>query len=235
MPCSTIPPVQIKASSPWFWAFTLLAVAIISGCDYPQAGYYALVGLNHTGEQATFHPFLVEEITDDSDMTTGFVLFLPKDQTLVEVPIINDQDTSKRSWNFGIATVDTQAGSLDFSFAHFNSKLHFLGEYQALTTLEPWPVSGIVNSDKRSSWLEFSGGLPYLHESLADVFSLELVQISQNEFETALGCPAGDAMRAAQAPVSLEVVEPAPIAKPKQPKKPTHPPKPPARGSGGRR
>lgn len=221
--------MHFKHARLWQGVCALVAAFILPGCDYPDKGYYALIGLNHTGEQVVSFPFMVEEITDDSTMTTGFMLLLPKNGVLIEVPIHNSEDTSRRSWDFAVATEDSQAGSLEVSFSHYNGLLRFSGQYQATPFARPWPIGGKVSFDPRSAWLEFNGGLPYLHQSLNSVFSFELVHTSPVEFEITLGCPVNEAVRVNQLPVFLIIAEGSPAAEPKEPRKPRKPPRPPSR------
>ena len=194
---------------------SLALVLLLCGCEYPQAGYYALVGVNHTGERVASWPFMIEELTDDSTMTTGFMLLLPRAGALIEVPISNNQDTSQRSWNFEIDTEDSTAGSLEISFSHYHGVLQFAGRYQATPFLEPWPIAGKIATDPRSAWLDFNGGLPYLAGALSAVYSFELEPISQASFEETLGCKVVDALRREPTAVLLEP-RPDPGASPEQ-------------------
>ena len=48
-----------------------LACALLGGCDYPEAGFYEITAVDK-GKPIGSFPFLIEELTDDTDLTIGF-------------------------------------------------------------------------------------------------------------------------------------------------------------------
>ncbi|MDQ3023150.1 MAG: hypothetical protein M3R04_02000, partial [bacterium] len=105
----------------------LLALSILAGCDYPEAGFYEIT-VADKGKQIAGFPFMIEELTDDTDLTIGFNLLLPRGGELVLVPLKNSMDLSRRGWDIRIGSGDSGGyGDLQLALMHSNDQLSFSG------------------------------------------------------------------------------------------------------------
>src|SRR5687768_544814 len=100
-------------------AATLLA---LTGCDYPEAGFYEIAVGDGRKELATF-PFMIEELTDDTDLTIGFNIVLPRSGELVLVNMKNSEDLSRRGWEVRIGQGDSGYGDLQLGLVHANDQM----------------------------------------------------------------------------------------------------------------
>ncbi len=178
---------------PLLLAVLALAPALLAGCDYPQAGFYSLVGRDAAGKAVLRLPFAVEELVDDTEMTTGFMLLLPAPPSgdvsqVVEVPVQNGTDFTARSWQCVLADADTNAGDVHVVLTHAAERLSFDGAYR---TDAFSPISRLtavlLPADKNLvSKLDFQTGLPHVPTADA-VVSWELAAIEKKAFEQAIG------------------------------------------------
>src|SRR5438105_4453710 len=54
-------------------AFVLALVGVLAAsCDYPEQGFFLLTALDANGQPVSKHLFEIHELTDDTDLTTGF-------------------------------------------------------------------------------------------------------------------------------------------------------------------
>ena len=180
------------------------ALALAAGCDYPEQGCYSLIAFDGYGMPVTSRPFLVDELVDDTGMTYAFTLAWPVDGELAVIDLADASDETRRAWLATLTGEVTAAGELDLLLSHSAELLSFGGAYQPVAGEEApvYPLAGFVRSDDtgRSGRVHFNGGLPPLPLELAECRSFELRRISEEEFEEALGCAIGDAVRREAAP-----------------------------------
>lgn len=183
-----------------------LAAALLwlaPGCDYPEQGYYQLTGLDARLNIAWRMPFMVEELVDDTHMTYGFNVLLPADGALVEVPLENGEELTRRYWLLALADADTLAGDLQLELAHSAERLSFTGGYRAVGTGPADALAGFAAPEEVAGRTRLipNGEWPPLHETLAQVAYLELRTITRTEFINAAG----------GTPEELERIAPAPL------------------------
>jgi len=186
----------------------LAACCLLAACDYPELGYYELAGISADGATVAAFPFEVEEITDDSGITIGFKVLLPKDGTLVELPLVDSTDKTQRSWAFTLAGADSAAGDLDLTLSHADEQLSFAGAYldPRVATLLAAPFGGYVlgGDGPELSHLVFNGQLPVVPVAQASsgaqastpaVVEWQVRRIEEKAFVKALGVPLAKAKR----------------------------------------
>lgn len=227
-------------------ALLLLLAPGLSGCGYPEAGFYELLLYAPEGQDTSSSadesagpaleariPFMVEELTDDTDLTIGFVLLLPREGELVRVPVQNSADTSRRGWQLAVASADSGAGDLELAFDHYGEKLNISGRYRPLQEAAVQGFSGSMPDE----------GLMLLAAPIAAQISgrlrlcamAEVQRSTQREFEAVLGGKLGSAARrdaAALAPLPEAPAQAA--ATTEQEKKPKRQRPLGGRGGGGR-
>jgi hypothetical protein len=183
----------------------LLGLLLLAGsCAYPEAGCYELVALDAYGLSLVSRPFMVEELTDDSQMTVGFVLLLPDPErgVLVEAPLSNSADLTRRAWSLALAEADTGAGELCLELMHAADRLTYSGAYRSAAEAVAYPVAGFT-AEGGTGALIFNGVLPPLPAEFDGAASFALRPVSQEELEEYLGKPVGDSLR-----VNAESLEP---------------------------
>jgi hypothetical protein len=170
----------------------ILTAALCSACDYPEAGYYALAGLDASGAELVRAPFAVEELVDDTEMTTGFQVLLPrpkgaKGPELVVVPLANGTDFSRRSWDLGLRAEDSGGCDLLLELMHKSDALSFSGACRLAEEGGIALLAGQIVKDEAgaASQLEFSTGVPALPGK--EIARWELRAITLKDFERALG------------------------------------------------
>jgi hypothetical protein len=206
-----------------------LAALILGSCDYPEQGFYALVGMDGEGERVAYLPFMVDELTDDSHMTIGFTVYLPRFGELVEIPLQNGADLSRRYWQFAIADDDSQAGNLDLELEHSEERLNLSGLYQAAPRAAVQQLAGfMLPIAGGNSQLVFTSEKPEVPQALADVLYFEIHPVERGEFEEFLGTTVEKARRVAAAELPDLAKAPHAAAQPEEEEQPA-PPKPPRR------
>ena len=213
----------------------------LTACDYPEQGFFALVGVDGEGERAAYLPFMVDELTDDSHMTIGFTVYLPKYGELVELPLQNGEDLSRRYWLLEIADADSGAGNVSIELEHSEERLMLSGLYQSAAGEPVQRIAGfMVPVVGDVSQLVFSSEKPDVPRALSDVLFFEIHPVERGEFEEFLGTTVEKARRVAaselpdlsQAPQAPTADEQAPEEQ-KPPRKQDDKPKSPP--LGGRR
>lgn len=171
---------------------TAVLLAFAAGCDYPQAGAYALIGKDADGQAVARLPFYVEELVDDTEMTTGYVVLLPAPLNdgvpqVVAVPVQNGTDFTRRSWLCAMAMADTRAGDLHVELIHADEQLRFSGAYR-MADFSPVSriAAALVPGAAGSNRIEFTTSLPQL-TGKDEIVSWELVPLEQSSFEQAIG------------------------------------------------
>lgn len=212
-----------------------LVVLGVSSCVYPEQGFYALVGVNGVGERVAYLPFMVDELTDDTHMTIGFTVLLPHYGQLVEIPLQNGEDLSRRYWLLNIANADCNAGNLQLELDHADERLSLDGLYQATAGGDVQHVSGyMVPLTGGVSQLVYTTEKPQLPELIKDVLYFEVKPIERADFEDFLGSTVDKTKRvpASTVPDLAQIAkdaaanadkeqeqEPEPKPEPKKPKK----------------
>ena len=193
-------------------------MALLAGsCDYPEQGFYELSAVDGYGLPIASWPLMVEELTDDTHMTYGFNLLLPVEGELLELPLTNSADMTRRSWTLSLSHADLGAGDLDLELVHAAERLSFTGAYRvpppvelperpAMATVDPpetvldtrpgYAFGGYLPAvESGSNEIIINGDLPPLPEDLAGAVGFELRSITQEQFEQALGVGVDDALR----------------------------------------
>jgi hypothetical protein len=213
-----------RAARPASAAFGLPALAccllasafMLSSCDYFEQGYYELAGSSADGATVQSFPFAVEEITDDSGITVGFRVLLPTGGKLVELPLVDGTDMTRRAWQIMLVDSDSAAGDLDLTLSHADERLSFDGAYldPRVATGLALPFGGYVLSGDgpELSRLTFNGRMPVVAEAQAStpasnsaaapapaVVEWQVRRIQEAAFVKALGVPLAKAKRVAAA------------------------------------
>jgi len=210
-----------------------LVVLSATACVYPEQGFYALIGVNGDGERQAYLPFMVDELTDDTHMTVGFTVLLPKFGELVEIPLQNGEDFSRRYWQLSIADDDSTAGNLSLELEHADERLSIDGLYQGKPGDAVQHVAGfMLPVSSGTSQLVYTSERPQLPDLLVEVLYFEVMPIEQSEFEDYLGTTVKKAKRVPAAKVpdlaragldaaanASEQQEPEPEPEPKKPTK----------------
>jgi hypothetical protein len=187
---------------------TLLgACALLGGCDYPEAGFYEISAVDGAKTIASF-PFMIEELTDDTDLTVGFNILLPRSGELVIVGMKNGEDYSKRSWEIRMGQGDSGYGDIQMELVHSNDVLSFngarrdpaAGQSEKFRGKDVMEFAGRVIPDEDDSEkpaaIAFDSVLPgTLLAGKANEAKWTLRSISQTQFEKALGAKVADAPR----------------------------------------
>jgi hypothetical protein len=191
----------------------LLSAGLLAACDYPQAGFYNLVARDDRGAVVAQFPFAVEELTDDTAMTTGYRVLLPAAPAggkprAVEVPVANGTDLTRRDWLCAVADADSHAGDLHIDLAHAGERLAFVGAYRPDAFAAVSRIAAVIFSSAAaaSTRVEFVGALPGVPRAKGAV-QWELDTLSREAFEKALGGALAQAQRepaAAVAPAFLD-------------------------------
>ena len=170
-------------------AALLLAVS----CDYPEAGFYTLAAVDAYGKTLASYPFSVEELVDDTEMTTGFVLVLPgaagtPGAHLILVPLVNGPTLEHRTWSLALAAADSTAGDLLLDIMHENDILSFTGGYRSEAKAAVELFGGRLEPDEAGGpdRLAFVAQPRTVPGGEAAV-GWEIRTITQKEFEKALG------------------------------------------------
>lgn len=191
---------------------------LLSACDYPEQGCFELVALDAYSAPLASWPLLVEELTDDTHMTYGFTVLLPVDGELLELPLQNSADMTRRAWTLTLSHADLGLGDLDLELSHSEDRLSFTGAYRvpppvelperpAMATTDPpaplvdtrpgYPFGGYVlpADTGGGARLIINGELPPLPAALSGVAGFELRTLTREQFEGVLGCDIDDALR----------------------------------------
>jgi hypothetical protein len=184
-----------------------LACALLPGCDYPEAGFYEITAVDK-GKPIGSFPFLIEELTDDTDLTIGFNVLLPRSGELVIVSLVNGKDYRKRSWEVRLGQGDSGYGDIQLELVHANDILSFngarrdpeAGQSEMFRGKDIMEFAGKVIPDaedtQRPAEISFNGVLPAsLLGGRANEAKWTLRRISQAQFEKALGRKTAEAPR----------------------------------------
>jgi len=223
----------------------LCAAGLASGCDYPEEGFYELV-LRPAQQAERAHglleddgklhlPFMVEELTDDTDLTIGFNLLLPRKGALVLVPLDNSTDRSRRGWHLAAASADTGYGDLELLLTHYEERLSFEGKFRGSPTGPVLSYGSSLDPENNRGRIDPPLTVIAAGKAIA-VGIVEVRQISQKDFERVLGRPVDKALReTAVKPEALPEAQasappPEPAPDPKAADKAKHVPR--GRGTG---
>ncbi len=232
-----------------------LAIMVLASCDYPEQGCFELVALDAYSAPVASWPLLVEELTDDTHMTYGFTVLIPVDGDLLELPLQNSEDMTRRAWTLTLSHADLQLGDLDLELSHSEDRLSFTGAYRvpppvelperpAMATTDPpappvdtrpgYGFGGyVLPADTGGARLIINGQLPPLPDALTGVAGFELRSLTREQFEAVLGCAVDDALRVLSSPREpLEVSSEPPPAPAEQLVATDTPPEEEAQGDG---
>jgi hypothetical protein len=185
---------------------SLLAASLLAGCDYPEAGFYEIAVVDK-GKTIGSFPFMIEELTDDTDLTIGFNIMLPRRGELVIVKMENGRDFSKRSWDVRMGQGDSGYGDLQLELVHASDTLSFngarrdpsAGQSEMFRGQDIMEFAGKVvtaaDNDQPAA-ITFDGMLPgSLLQGRANEAKWSFRRISQAAFEKALGAKVTEAPR----------------------------------------
>lgn len=187
------------------------SVLVLTSCDYPEQGCFQLVAFDGYGELVAALPFAVEELVDDTGMTTGFRVLLPIGGELLELPLDDASDMERRAWSMWLTDCDYGLGDLDLTLSHATERLGFTGAYRppVVDTPEqmiPTPpqvqaFGGYVVSrlDGTESDLIFGGNPPEIPHA-PGAASWRVERITHEAFEKLLGCSTDGAIRRLSTP-----------------------------------
>jgi hypothetical protein len=113
-------------------ALLLALAALLTSCDYPEEGYYSLTGYDTAGNAVVHHAFYIQELVDETELTYGYALHLydPARKTVLDVPIDNVPDLSRRGWLVSVSDKDYGHGDLALDLTHVD-QLNFVGAWRA--------------------------------------------------------------------------------------------------------
>lgn len=190
---------------------------LAASCDYPEQGFYELSAVDGYGLPIASWALMVEELTDDTHMTVGFNLLLPVEGELLELPLTNSADMTRRSWTLILCHEDLGAGDLDLELTHAAERLSFTGAYRlpppielperpAMATTDPPEVvldtrpgfafgGFLPAAESGSTEIIVNGELPPLPAELNGAVGFELRPLTQEQFEQALGTSVDEALR----------------------------------------
>lgn len=189
----------IRILAPIALATALLLLAC--SCDYPEEGFYKLTAVDASGRQLASFPFSVEELVDDTEMTTGYQVLLPRTggphgAQLIVVPLQNGPDLEHRTWSLALASADSKAGDLLLDILHENDILSFSGAYrsapgEAIDLLSGRYEPAASGAADRVAFIAPPKSAP----STGTAILWEMVGITQKDFEKVLGMPYRQARR----------------------------------------
>jgi hypothetical protein len=200
-------PIMRAMKFPLTFLFALLAACMLAGCDYPEAGFYEITAVDK-GKTVGAFPFMIEELTDDTDLTIGFNIMLPRRGELVAVKMENGRDFSKRSWDVRLGQGDSGYGDLQLELVHAADTLSFngarrdpeAGQSEMFRGQDIMEFAGKVVTNAgdpaHPAEITFDGVLPgTLLSGRANEAKWTLRRISQAAFEKALGAKVAEATR----------------------------------------
>jgi hypothetical protein len=174
-------------------AAALLGAAGLSSCDYPEEGYYSLTGYDAQGNAVVHHPFQVEELVDDTELTYGYALHLydPEHKTVYDIPIDNSPDLSRRGWLLGISQADYGHGDLALDMTHVDH-ISFVGAWREQAGSKAVPIAGDVQStdDPQPSPVTFSSARPEFGGTERHAVRFEVDTLTEKQFTALIGGPA---------------------------------------------
>jgi hypothetical protein len=141
----------------------LATILGLTGCDYPEQGFFLLNAVDGGGHIVGKHLFEIEELVDDTDLTYGFAVHLydPARKRVLDLPFANSTDFSRRAWLFTLAGSDYGQGDLALDFTH-DDHLSFVGAWRAAPDRRAYPLAGEVEStdEDKPSAVTFDSPLP---------------------------------------------------------------------------
>lgn len=205
MPELHLPPGALRLLRLAWAPLLAVGISLLTACDYPEQGFYVLRGSDADGAVCAEYALYVEEITDDSGITTGFQVLLPRDGRLVELPLTDSTDISRRAWHLALAASDSGAGDLDLTLSHMQERLSFFGAY--LAPLDGSAVQDLLahippGDGPELSRIVFDSALPQVATadgSAVPALEWGLAALSQDAFERLLGTTLAKATRVAAA------------------------------------
>jgi hypothetical protein len=183
------------------------ALLALASCDYPEEGYFQLELLDEKDKVFAIYPFRMRELVDDTSLTYGFALQIPRAEAgqIVELELKNGSDLSKRSWHLDLATPDSGAGDVSLELTHINERMSFVGLFRPWAEGKTFDVGGYVLSGGELSTVVFNGLMPPVPFGPTQARRIEIRRIDKAEFEDYLGSSIEKAeiLKAGAAPMLL--------------------------------
>ncbi len=169
-------------------ALALVLAGLLAACDYPEQGYFELVALDASLTVVGRVPLAVEELVDDTEMTYGFNVLLVGDGELIEVPLVNGEDKSRRYWSVSVGQGATGLGDLVFELEHRAERLSLKGGYRSAAGEPAYEFAAYAAPEEITGRTRLvpNGYWPPLAAELRDAGAvyLELRTIPRQEFIT---------------------------------------------------
>lgn len=174
------------------FAYTLILLGLLVGlvsCEYPEQGYYELVGLDADGQLAGSQLFIVEEYVDDTEMTTGFGVLLPSldGKSLVSVPMQATEGFESRGWLLSTNARQTGQGDLDLEITHIGERIKLSGSLQVAGQEQPDEFHASLRDAQGGTNIMFVGGQPRLPADFSKATVLQLRLHTAESFAAACG------------------------------------------------
>lgn len=172
--------------------FLTSLLLMLSSCEYPEQGFYEIVGLDEDGRITARQPFIIEEYVDDSEMTQGFGLLLPHidGEHLVSIPLEATEGFESRGWTIRTNARQTGHGDLFLEMTHIGERLKFSGSLLVAGQDAAQAFNGTVRSEDGITSIIFIGGTPALPEAFAGTTDWQLRRIDAEGFEELSGIAA---------------------------------------------
>ena len=174
------------------FTYTLLLLGLFAGlssCDYPEQGYYELVGLDEEGRLQGSQLFIVEEYVDDTEMTTGFGLLLPSldGESLVSIPMTATEGFESRGWQVSTNARQTGQADLELLITHIGERIKLSGSLQGAGQDQPDEFHATLRDAESGTNIMFVGEQPRLPADFGKATQLQLRLHSAESFTAACG------------------------------------------------
>ncbi len=193
IPGSPLPLSYNRGMRAFILSFAILSLlCALCSCEYPEQGYYELVGLDADGRLVARQLFIVEEYVDDSEMTTGFGLQLPHMDGvhLVSIPLEATDGFESRGWTLRTNARQTGNGNLLLELTHIGERLKLQGSLHVADRESAENFHASVRSAEGITSILFVGGAPSLPEAFRGSVDWQLRRLGQESFEALSGLTA---------------------------------------------
>ena len=174
------------------FAYTLILLGLLAGlcsCDYPEQGYFELVGLDADGKLCGSQLFIVEEYVDDTEMTTGFGVLLPSldGKSLVSIPMTATEGFESRGWQLHTNARQIGQGDLDLEITHINERIKLEGSLLVSGQDQPDEFHATLRDAEDGTNIMFVGNSPLLPADFSKATQLQLRRHTAESFAAACG------------------------------------------------
>jgi hypothetical protein len=168
---------------------TIILLCGLCSCEYPEQGYYELVGLDADGRVQGSQMFIVEEYVDDTEMTTGFGVLLPAldGKSLVSIPLAATEGFESRGWELHTNVRQTGQGNLDLVITHIAERIKLQGSLQVAGQDSADEFHATLRDADSGTNIMFVGNAPRLPADFSKATVLQLRIHSAESFEAACG------------------------------------------------